>query len=307
VPDAAARRTTILQMLRQPLIDALGEDIDEAFLINHERVATSRPGRWLDMALKDAQAASVLDLRPPEPDGYVPNRAARKPIDTPALLKLAERAQELERRLATEGEMPGLLAALDGRFLPAAYGGDPLRNPDSLPTGRNLAGLDPNRLPTKQAYEVAKTLFETWYAEQARQGQPPTRLALSLWAGETLRHQGLMEAQALVALGVAPVWDDSGRPTGVKVLPASELKDGRPRVDVLLSITGSYRDQFPALMNLLDQAVAAVSTAEPDGGVARHSAAVAAELPRPARRRSPGAGPRPRVRQRGRRLRHRHR
>jgi cobaltochelatase CobN len=280
VPDTAARRTTILQMLRQPLIDALGEDIDEAFLINHERVATSRPGRWLDMALKDAQAASVLDLRPPEPDGYVPNRAARKPIDTPALLKLAERAQELERRLATEGEMPGLLAALDGRFLPAAYGGDPLRNPDSLPTGRNLAGLDPNRLPTKQAYEVAKTLFETWYAEQARQGQPSTRLALSLWAGETLRHQGLMEAQALVALGVAPVWDDSGRPTGVKVLPASELKDGRPRVDVLLSITGSYRDQFPALMNLLDQAVAAVSTAEPDGGVARHSAAVAAELRR---------------------------
>ncbi|MDR7333686.1 cobaltochelatase subunit CobN [Roseateles asaccharophilus] len=280
VPAVAARRTTILQMLRQPLIDALGEDIDEAFLIDHTRVATSRPGRWLEVALKDAQAASVLDLRPPEPDGYVPNRAARKPIDTPALLKLAERAQELKRRLATEGELPGLLAALDGRFLTAAYGGDPLRNPDSLPTGRNLAGLDPNRLPTKQAYEVAKTLFEVWYAEQAAQGQAPTRLALSLWAGETLRHQGLMEAQALVALGVAPVWDDSGRPTGVKVLPATGLKDGRPRVDVLLSITGSYRDQFPALMNLLDQAVAAVSKAEPEGGIARHSAAVATELRR---------------------------
>jgi len=280
VPDVAARRTTILQMLRQPLIDALGEDIDEAFLIDHERVAGSRPGRWLDVALKDAQAASVLDLRPPEPDGYVPNRAARKPIDTLALLKLAERAQELERRLATEGEMPGLLAALDGRFLPAAYGGDPLRNPDSLPTGRNLAGLDPNRLPTKQAYEVARTMFETWYADQAKQGHAPNRLALSLWAGETLRHQGLMEAQAFVALGVAPVWDDSGRPTGVKVLPAAELKNGRPRVDVLLSITGSYRDQFPALMALLDQAVAAVATAEPDGAVARHSADVATELRR---------------------------
>jgi cobaltochelatase CobN len=278
VPDTAARRTTILQMLRQPLIDALGEDIDEAFLIDHERVAGSRPGRWLEVALKDAQAASTLDLRPPEPEGYVPNRAARKPIDSAALFKLAERAQELERRLATEGELPGLLAALDGRFLPAAYGGDPLRNPDSLPTGRNLAGLDPNRLPTRQAYEVAKSLFETWYAEQARQGQAPSRLALSLWAGETLRHQGLMEAQALVALGVAPVWDDSGRPTGVKLLPGAELKHGRPRVDVLLSITGSYRDQFPALMSLLDQAVAAVAAAEPEGNVARHSAAVATEL-----------------------------
>ncbi|MCX2863113.1 cobaltochelatase subunit CobN [Paucibacter sp. PLA-PC-4] len=279
VPHESARHTTILQMLRQPLIEALGEDIDEAFLINHESVATSRPARWLHVALKDAQAASTLDLRPPEPQSHVPNRASRKAIDTPALLQLAERAQELERRLSTEGEMPGLLAALQGRFLPAAYGGDPLRNPDSLPTGRNLTGLDPSRLPTKQAYEVAQRLFAQWYEEQAKTGKPPQRLALSLWAGETLRHQGLMESQALAALGVQPIWDDSGRPTGVKPMPLAELK-GRPRVDVLLSITGSYRDQFPALMNLLDQAVAAAAAAEPGNIVARNTATVAAELRR---------------------------
>jgi len=279
IPGEDARHTTILQMLRQPLIEALGEDIDEAFLISHEGVATSRPARWLNVALKDAQAASTLDLRPPEPEGYVPNRAARKPIDSPALLKLAERAQELERRLATEGELPGLRAALQGQFLPAAYGGDPLRNPDSLPTGRNLTGLDPSRLPTKQAYEVAKTLFERWYAEQLKTGKPPQRLALSLWAGETLRHQGLMESQALAALGVQPVWDDSGRPLGVKLLPLAELK--RPRVDVLLSITGSYRDQFPALMSLLDKAVAAAAAAEAgDNAVARNTTTVTAELRR---------------------------
>jgi cobaltochelatase CobN len=279
VPDEEARHSTILQMLRQPLIDALGEDIDEAFLINHEGVATSRPARWLNTALQDAQAASVLDLRPPEPEGPVPNRAARKPIDSAALLQLAERAQELERRLATEGELPGLLSALQGQFLPAVYGGDPLRNPDSLPTGRNLTGLDPNRLPTKQAFEVAKTLFERWYAEQRKAGKAPQRLALSLWAGETLRHQGLMESQALVALGVQPVWDDSGRPTGVTLLPAGELK--RPRVDVLLSITGSYRDQFPALMSLLDKAVATAAAADAGANaIARNTATVAAELRR---------------------------
>ena len=279
VPDVTARRTTILQMLRQPLIDALGEDIDEAFLINHDNVATARPAQWLDVALRDAAAASVLDLRPAEPVGYVPNRAARKPIDGPALFKLAERAQELERRLATEGELPGLLAALNGRFIPAAYGGDPLRNPDSLPTGRNLTGLDPNRLPTKQAYEVARRLFETWYAEQTKAGKTPQRLALSLWAGETLRHQGLMESQALAALGVQQVWDDSGRPTGITVLPLAALK--RPRVDVLLSITGSYRDQFPALMSLLDRAVAAAAAAEAgDNAIARNTATVASALRR---------------------------
>lgn len=278
VPDEGLRRQTILQALRKPLIDALGEDIDEAFLIRHDAVAGSRPARWLALALRDAQAASRLDLRPPEPEGFVPNRAARKPIDSAALLQLAERAQALEKLLASEGEMRGLLAALGGRFIPAAYGGDPIRNPDSLPTGRNLTGVDPSRLPTRQAYAVAQTLFDDWLKgwRASHRGKAPTRLALSLWAGETLRHQGIMEAQALVALGVRPVWDESGRPLRVELIPAAEL--GRPRVDVLLSVTGSYRDQFPAMMALVDRAVAAVASAEPDSAVARNTAQVAAEL-----------------------------
>lgn len=299
VPDEAQRRGSVLQWLRVPLIEALGEDIDEAFLINHEGVAQARPARWLALALQDAEAASQLDLRPsacvaagsaapasaasPAPtaacgDGFVPNRAARKPIDSAALYQLALRAQQMWARLATEGEMPGLLRALDGRFIPAAYGGDLLRNPESLPTGRNLTGLDPSRLPTRQAYEAAQALFKRWYAEQARTGRAPQRLALSLWAGETLRHQGVMEAQALAALGVRPVWDATGRPTGLELLGPAAL--GRPRVDVLLSVTGSYRDQFPALMKLLDQAVAAAAQAEADNAIARNNRNIAAELRR---------------------------
>ncbi len=297
-PAPELRRKTILQALRKPLIEALGEDIDEAFLIDHAAVATARPARWLEVALRDAGAASVLDLRPPPPPAapapaaspasgdvvraadFVPNRAARKPIDTPALRALAQRAQALEALLATEGEMPGLLAALDGRFIEAAYGGDPIRNPDSLPTGRNLTGLDPARLPTRQAYAVAQTVFDDWLRAWRAEhgGAMPQRLALSLWAGETLRHQGILEAQALVALGMRPRWDDSGRPVGVDTIPAAEL--GRPRVDVLLSVTGSYRDQFPALMALVDRAVAAAAQAEPGNAVARNTAQVAAELRR---------------------------
>lgn len=278
VPEDALRRQTILQALRVPLIEALGEDIDEAFLIDHKAVAQSRPARWLDVAMRDPLAASTLDLRPDAPESAVPNRAAQQPIDTEALHALALQAQKLERLLITEGEIPGLLTALEGRFLPAAYGGDPIRNPDSLPTGRNLTGLDPSRLPTRQAYEVAQGLFDQWLKDwqAAHNGKLPQRLALSLWAGETLRHQGIMEAQALVALGVKPVWDASGRPRELALIPLSEL--GRPRVDVLLSVTGSYRDQFPALMALLDQAVEAVSQAEPEGLVARHSKAIASEL-----------------------------
>ena len=185
MPTAEQRQQTILQTLRKSLIDALGEDIDEAFLINHESVAISRPARWLQVALQDAQAASQLDLRPPLPEGPVPNRAARKPIDQKALLQLALRAQALERLLVVEGEMPGLLTALHGGFIEAAYGGDPIRNPDSMPTGRNLTGLDPSRLPTRQAYEVAQGLFADWLAQYRREHAVhyPTRLALSLWAG----------------------------------------------------------------------------------------------------------------------------
>lgn len=278
VPEPALRRQLVLQALGQPLIEALGEDIDEAFLIAHDAVGASRPARWLDAALRDAEAASRLDLRPPEPAGHVPNRAARQPIASAALLALARRAQQLESLLATEGELPGLLAALEGRFVPAAYGGDPIRNPDSLPTGRNLAGLDPSRLPTRQAYAVAQTLFDDWLKQWqgGHGGAMPQRMALSLWAGETLRHQGIMEAQAMVALGVRPRWDDSGRPVDVEVIPQAQL--GRPRVDVLLSVTGSYRDQFPSLMALLDQAVAAASEAEPDNVVVRQTAQVAAQL-----------------------------
>uniref|UniRef100_UPI0025DB5580 cobaltochelatase subunit CobN n=1 Tax=uncultured Xylophilus sp. TaxID=296832 RepID=UPI0025DB5580 len=128
-PDAPQRRQTILQALRKPLIEALGEDIDEAFLIRHYGVAAARPARWLEVALRDAEAASVLDLRPALPpdaaaagtttepvraDDFVPNRAARKPIDSAALRALALRAQQLDALLATAGERPGLLAALDG-------------------------------------------------------------------------------------------------------------------------------------------------------------------------------------------------
>ena len=280
VPTPAQRQTTLLQALREPLIEALGEDIDEAFLIDHSGIARSRPARWLQAALQDPQAASRLDLRPTEPEGPVPNRAARRPIDTAALLQLGQRAQALEALLATEGELPGLLQALDGRFVPAAYGGDPLRNPDSLPTGRNLSGLDPQRLPTRTAYETAQTLFNQWLSDwrASHGGREPAKLALTLWAGETLRHQGVMEAQALVALGVAPVWDANGRPSQLRLIPAAEL--GRARVDVLLSITGSYRDQFPALTALIERAVALVVEAEPQGRVARHSDAATQALRR---------------------------
>lgn len=280
VPDASRRFGTVLQILRKPLIEALGEDIDEVFLLDAEKLAHSRPARWLQVALRDPQAASTLDLRRADalagPASPVPNRAAGKPLDPQVLLALAKRAQVLEAALAANGEIAGLLAALDGKHLVASYGGDPVRNPDSLPTGRNLYGFDPNRVPTRQAWDIGVATFDQWAAQHraAHGGRWPAKMAFTLWAGETLRHQGVMEAQVLHALGLRPHWDEAGRIARLDVVPRSEL--GRPRLDVLVSVSGSYRDQFPAVMRWLDEGVRRVAALqEADNAVSRNTSALA--------------------------------
>lgn len=287
VPDAPRRFGTVMQTLRKPLIDALGEDIDEVFLLDAKKIISSRPARWLQLALKDPQAASTLDLRAQDAaeaassasHSSVPNRAQAKVLEPKALLALALRAQQLDQALAHNEEISGFLAALDGQHVKASYGGDPVRNPDSLPTGRNLYGFDPSRVPTRQAWDTGVAAFEAWMKQhrQEHANRWPEKLAFTLWAGETMRHQGVMESQALYALGLKPRWDDAGRVTGLDTLPASELK--RPRLDVLISVTGSYRDQFPTVMRWIDEAVRQVAQLnEADNRVARNTQQLAKEF-----------------------------
>jgi len=282
VPDAQRRFGTVMQTLRKPLIDALGEDIDEVFLLDAKKIINSRPARWLQVALKDPQAASTLDLRVADAAlaySSVPNRAEAKLLDAKVLLALAQRAQQLDAALASNEEISGFLAALDGQHVKVSYGGDPVRNPESLPTGRNLYGFDPSRVPTRQAWDTGVAAFDAWTKQHRKEnnGRWPEKLAFTLWAGETMRHQGVMESQAFYALGVKPRWDDAGRITGLDVLPASELK--RPRLDVLVSVTGSYRDQFPVVMRWIDEAVRQTSLLkEADNGVARNTQKLAAQF-----------------------------
>jgi cobaltochelatase CobN len=263
-PDAQRRRMTILQILGKPLVEALGEDIDEVFLIDAKSVAGSRPARWVELALTDAQAASAM---------------GKSPAEQRSLLSLAERAQKLDAVLAHNEEIEGLLTALDGRYLKSSYGGDPVRNPDSLPTGRNLYGFDPSRVPTRAAWDTGVAAMDAWIVEHAKAqaGKAPEKIAFTLWAGEASRHQGVLESQAFYAMGVKPRWDEGGRMTGIEIIPASVLK--RPRMDVLISVTGSYRDQFPNVMRWLDEAVQQVAALrEPGNAVAQHSEAMARKL-----------------------------
>lgn len=275
-PSAERRRMTVLQILGKPLAEALGEDIDEVFLVDANNVARSRPARWIELALTDAQAASDM---------------GKTADDRQSLKVLAERARKLDEVLAHNEEIEGLLTALDGRYLKSSYGGDPVRNPDSLPTGRNLYGFDPSRVPTRAAWDTGVAAMDAWLADHARShgGKAPEKIAFTLWAGEASRHQGVLESQAFYTLGVKPRWDEGGRMAGIEVIPAAVLK--RPRIDVLVSVTGSYRDQFPNVMRWLDEAVQQVAALHESTGsgdpvnvvnavnaVAQHSEALAARL-----------------------------
>ncbi|MBE9138966.1 cobaltochelatase subunit CobN, partial [Nodosilinea sp. LEGE 07088] len=165
----------------------------------------------------------------------------------------------------TTDEIAHLLKGLDGGYVPSGPAGAPTRNrPDVLPTGRNFFSVDIRAIPTESAWDVgrraAAVLIEQYTQDH---GDYPQTLGLSVWGTSTMRTGGDDIAEALALLGVRPVWDGpSRRVVDFEVLPLSAL--GRPRVDVTLRISGFFRDAFPNLIDLFDQAVTAVADlAEP--------------------------------------------
>lgn len=209
---------------------------------------------------------------------YVVDNAPLESLADPRQREDMQRARKLYASLDASPETDGLLMALAGRHVMTGTGGDPVRNPDALPTGRNLYGFDPSKVPSREAWKAGQAAAEAMIADwRKRHGQYPKKLAFSLWSVETMRHQGMLEAQAMAVLGIRPKWDDGGRVVGVEAINASEL--GRPRVDVVLSATGLYRDHFPNLMKWLAEAVKlAAAQPEADNAVAANTRDVRARL-----------------------------
>ncbi len=213
-----------------------------------------------------------------------PNSRGRTADTTPPaapVLTRDQRLADLISRITASGpaELDALSAGLAGRYIPAGPGNDPVRQPDSLPTGKNFYGFDPTRLPTRASYatgaRLAGELVENYRAKH--NGEYPDRLTFNLWSGETNRHEGVMEAQIFALLGVRPVWNNYGRVDDIELIPRAEL--GRPRIDVTVAPSGLYRDAFPVLMNLIDKAVTlAKASPETDNVVARNIAATREEL-----------------------------
>jgi cobaltochelatase CobN len=179
-------------------------------------------------------------------------------------------------RLSPENELSSLITILSGHFEPSGMSGDPLRTPAGLPTGRNLHDFDPNLLPTREAWELGKKMTADLLDRfQKEQGKVPEKVSMVLWYGETIRHQGAMESEALYLMGVEPRWNDRGVVDGLRLIPEKEL--GRPRIDVVLTLGGIYRDGFPDKVILLNRA-SQLAAADGDNAIARHTRQVAEAL-----------------------------
>jgi cobaltochelatase CobN len=160
----------------------------------------------------------------------------------------------------TSQEITYLLHGLNGGYVPAAPSGAPTRGrPEVLPTGRNFYSVDIRAIPTESAWDVGRKAAEALVERYTQDhGEYPQTLGLSIWGTSTMRTGGDDLAEALALLGVQPVWEGiSRRVIDFEILPLSLL--GRPRIDVTLRISGFFRDAFPNLIDLFDQAVSAVS------------------------------------------------
>jgi len=179
-------------------------------------------------------------------------------------------------RASAPRELESMVRVLRGEFLPSGLAGDPLAVPDALPSGRNLHLGDPALVPTKAAYAVGVKLAKQLLDRHLKQhGRYPETVSMVLWGGETGRHQGVMEAQALYLMGVEPEWNARGVPDRLKLIPDAEL--GRPRVNVIFTVSGGYRDAFGDKIVMLDRASRLAASAG-DNAISRHTRAVRKEL-----------------------------
>ena len=170
---------------------------------------------------------------------------------------------EAAAALGEDHELRAILRALDGRFIQPVKGGDVLRAPEILPTGRNLHGFDPFRLPASFAHSEGCRQAEQLLARhQSESGALPESVALVLWGTDNLKTEGVSIAQALALLGAEPRQDSYGRVVGARLLPLEQL--GRPRIDVLVTLSGIFRDLLPMQTQLLAEASWLAATADED-------------------------------------------
>ncbi|MFT3872991.1 MAG: cobaltochelatase subunit CobN [Nocardioides sp.] len=239
-------------------------------------VGNAVPGLRAALGLKTDESVTVVDeiearardlVQQMEDADWDP-AAAVGVHDSPEVRQvLAFAATQVVPRLRrTTDELEAILHALEGGFVPAGPSGSPLRGlVNVLPTGRNFYTVDPRAIPSRLAWETGQAMADSLLARyQADTGGYPESVGLSVWGTSAMRTSGDDVAEVLALLGVRPEWDAASRRVGhLQIIPLEEL--GRPRIDVTVRISGFFRDAFPHVVAMLDDAVRLVAELdEPD-------------------------------------------
>jgi len=285
-PSGEALINLVLVILRAPqlwsarwgslpgLRDALGltDGASRGATDGYEQVSRALVEAMADSGWDAASArevtATVLASPPPATPVLPPNVsiAQLSPLDrvneVARVLEFAC-AEVVPRLRATTGEIDAVLHALNGGYIPAGPSGSPTRGlVNVLPTGRNFYSVDPKAIPSRTSWDTGRSLADSLLARHlADEGSYPRCVGLTVWGTSAMRTQGDDIAEILALIGCRPEWDDaSRRVTGFSVVPAGEL--GRPRIDVTVRISGFFRDAFPHVVALLDDAICTVAELE---------------------------------------------
>jgi magnesium chelatase subunit H len=287
-PDADAERADLEEMIvaQAGELDILPSasfdrtrDRIEAIRVKLAEVESSLIPNGLHVAgkgLGPADRREMIALMPPAQGEEVLPAAAfdaivagEAPAEIVRKLKLESRAEEVTSLVRTNAllsedhEMAALIHALDAGYTPPVPGGDLIRTPEILPSGRNIHGFDPFRLPSAFAVADGRRQADRLLARhRADTGRYPESMAIILWGTDNLKSEGAQIAQAMALLGAVPRFDSYGRLAGADLIPLETL--GRPRVDVMVTLSGIFRDLLPLQTRMLaDAAYAAASADEP--------------------------------------------
>ncbi len=224
---------------------------------------------------------NFLNIGRKEPWLKAIHEAGYPKVEGEAIKPLMEFLEFCLEQVCADNELGALLQGLDGNYVLPGPGGDPIRNPDVLPTGKNLHALDPQSIPTLAAVQSAKIVVDRLLERQRQEngGRYPETIATVLWGTDNIKTYGESLAQMLWFVGVKPVPDALGRVNKLELISLEEL--GRPRVDIVVNCSGVFRDLFINQMALLDRAVKMAAEADEPlemNFVRKHALAQAAEM-----------------------------
>ncbi|PSB04266.1 magnesium chelatase subunit H [Merismopedia glauca] len=281
--NIAALDRTEEEILSLPRIiaNSIGRDIDEIYRNSDKGILTDvQLLQDITMATREAVGALVkeqtnaegrvslvsrlnfFNMGKKEPWIESLHKSDYKKVDPDVLKPLFEYLEFCLQQVCADNELGALLKSLEGEYILPGPGGDPIRNPDVLPTGKNIHALDPQSIPTTAAVQSAKIVVDRLLARHMADtgGQMPETISCVLWGTDNIKTYGESLAQIMWMVGVRPVPDALGRVNKLELLTLEEL--GRPRIDVVINCSGVFRDLFINQMNLLDQAVKMAAEAD---------------------------------------------